>query len=191
MVTIAEIETQKARADVVQAEAIVDAEVAKNGGKPLEREPAAAKSGAAAKAGAGAGAGGGAKGGAIGADLILVTDVLPAAAQDLSLKRVMLSSGGIGYFEHEAEIVERHLREALVAQNAGIVHEYVDAPPMMEHLRNHRSHGGFVGNRRRNRHRLATCCDDFRNDAVGGRLREVIDHQAGTLPRQIERMGAP
>ncbi len=29
---------------------------------------------------------------------------LPAAAQDLSLKRVMLSSGGIGYFEHEAEI---------------------------------------------------------------------------------------
>jgi len=29
---------------------------------------------------------------------------LPVAAQDLSLKRVMLSSGGIGYFEHEAEI---------------------------------------------------------------------------------------
>jgi hypothetical protein len=29
---------------------------------------------------------------------------LPAAAQELSLKRVMLSSGGIGYFEHEAEI---------------------------------------------------------------------------------------
>lgn len=28
----------------------------------------------------------------------------PAAAQELSLKRVMLSSGGIGYFEHEAEI---------------------------------------------------------------------------------------
>lgn len=29
---------------------------------------------------------------------------LPAAAQELALKRVMLSSGGIGYFEHEAEI---------------------------------------------------------------------------------------
>jgi hypothetical protein len=29
---------------------------------------------------------------------------LPAVAQELSLKRVMLSSGGIGYFEHEAEI---------------------------------------------------------------------------------------
>ncbi|MDF3075964.1 MAG: hypothetical protein K0S54_3631, partial [Alphaproteobacteria bacterium] len=29
---------------------------------------------------------------------------LPAAAQELSLKRVMLSSGGIGYFEHEAEV---------------------------------------------------------------------------------------
>ena len=29
---------------------------------------------------------------------------LPAAAQEMALKRVMLSSGGIGYFEHEAEI---------------------------------------------------------------------------------------
>jgi len=29
---------------------------------------------------------------------------LPVAAQELTLKRVMLSSGGIGYFEHEAEI---------------------------------------------------------------------------------------
>ena len=29
---------------------------------------------------------------------------LPAVGQELALKRVMLSSGGIGYFEHEAEI---------------------------------------------------------------------------------------
>jgi hypothetical protein len=29
---------------------------------------------------------------------------LPAAAQDLSLKRVMLSSGGLGYFEYEATV---------------------------------------------------------------------------------------
>lgn len=30
--------------------------------------------------------------------------VLPAAAQDLALKRVMLSSGGLGYFEYEAAV---------------------------------------------------------------------------------------
>src|SRR5690349_9757794 len=29
---------------------------------------------------------------------------LPAAAQDLALKRVMLSSGGLGYFEYEAQV---------------------------------------------------------------------------------------
>ena len=35
---------------------------------------------------------------------LLTAVALPAVAQELSLKRVMLSSGGIGYFEHEAEI---------------------------------------------------------------------------------------
>ena len=29
---------------------------------------------------------------------------LPAFAQDLALKRVMLSSGGLGYFEYEAAV---------------------------------------------------------------------------------------
>ncbi|MGE0153578.1 MAG: DUF4139 domain-containing protein [Reyranellaceae bacterium] len=35
---------------------------------------------------------------------LLTAAAWPAAAQELTLKRVMLSSGGIGYFEHEAEI---------------------------------------------------------------------------------------
>jgi hypothetical protein len=30
--------------------------------------------------------------------------IMPAAAEPLVLKRVMLSSGGVGYFEHEARI---------------------------------------------------------------------------------------
>ncbi|UYN97723.1 MAG: DUF4139 domain-containing protein [Enhydrobacter sp.] len=36
--------------------------------------------------------------------LVAVVVALPAAAQDLALKRVMLSSGGLGYFEYEATV---------------------------------------------------------------------------------------
>ena len=35
---------------------------------------------------------------------LLLLGITPAAAADLSLKRVMLSSAGVGYFEYEAEV---------------------------------------------------------------------------------------
>ena len=35
---------------------------------------------------------------------VLLLGITPAAAEDLALKRVMLSSAGVGYFESETEV---------------------------------------------------------------------------------------
>jgi hypothetical protein len=44
--------------------------------------------------------------------------------------------------EDEAEVGELHLGEALVAQDAGVVDEDVDAAPFGERCRDHRLDGG-------------------------------------------------
>src|SRR5690242_7513313 len=38
------------------------------------------------------------------AGLLLLTLAAPAGAAELTLKRVMLSSGGVGYFEYQADV---------------------------------------------------------------------------------------
>src|SRR3546814_566991 len=64
--------------------------------------------------------------------------------------------------DHEAKIVERHLRETLVAQHAGIVDQDIDAAPLGDCLRDNRLDCRHVGHRRAVGDRPPTRRFDFR-----------------------------
>ena len=57
--------------------------------------------------------------------------------------------------DHQPKVIEAHLCEALVAQDAGVVDEDVDAPPVRRACGYHRGDRGLVGHRRA-RTRFAT-----------------------------------
>jgi hypothetical protein len=83
--------------------------------------------------------------------------------------------------EHEAEIVELHLREALVAQHAGVVDEDVDAAPFVDRLFDHRLDRGEIGDRRAIGDRLAASRLDLGDDCLRSRRRT-----AGAVARTAE-----
>jgi hypothetical protein len=60
------------------------------------------------------------------------------------------------HVHHQPEILQRHLGEALVAQDAGVVDQDVDPAPGVHGLLHHGLHGRKVGDRRAVGQRLAT-----------------------------------
>ena len=101
------------------------------------------------------------------------------------------------HLDDKAEVLERHLRETLVAQDAGVVDEDVDAAPGRERLLDHGLHGVRVGHRCAVRDRFATGDADLVDDRLG-RLRraavavdgatEVIDHHLRAARRERQGM---
>jgi hypothetical protein len=92
------------------------------------------------------------------------------------------------------EVVERHLREALVAQDAGVVDQDVNR------LVDHGLHRRRVGHRRTTGHRLAAGDADFLDHRERGgrraaiaveRAAQVVHHHPGATRRQRQRMQTP
>ncbi len=90
--------------------------------------------------------------------------------------------------QHQAEVREAHLGEGLVAQNAGVVDENVDAAPVRHHAADHGRDRRLVGDRRGHRKRLAARRDDFIGDASCGRRIHVVYDDLRAIPRQQQRM---
>ncbi len=88
--------------------------------------------------------------------------------------------------DYQPEIVEAHLGEALVAQDAGIVDKDIDALPAAEGLLDHGGDGSFVGHRACDGERRPAGRLDLGDDAVGSLLRQVIYDQLRSVPREIE-----
>jgi hypothetical protein len=100
---------------------------------------------------------------------------------------------------HRLEILQLHLAEALVAQDAGIGDQDVDAAERVHGLLDQIGHTGVIGDR-------AAIGDGF---AAGGldlghhffrrfgiaaaavqRSTQIVDHNLGAAPRQLQRMTA-
>jgi hypothetical protein len=81
-----------------------------------------------------------------------------------------------------------HLREALVAQDAGVVHQDVHATPFLQSASDHGGHAGFVGDGRGERNRGAPLGLDLRGHRFRRLRRDVVDHDACALARQVQRV---
>ena len=88
------------------------------------------------------------------------------------------------------EIVEAHLREALVAQDAGIVDEDVDPVPQPGDDCDHRPHAGLVGHQAGMASASPPSAAISAGDQLGRFLRQVVDDHPRTLRGKVERMGA-
>ncbi|KAG1245623.1 hypothetical protein G6F68_014981 [Rhizopus microsporus] len=93
------------------------------------------------------------------------------------------------HVDHCVEIVGAHLGEGLVAQDAGIVDQDIDAAPGIHRPRHHDVHGSAVAD-------VAAIGDGPAargQDLVGHGLRrapEVVDHHAAATRGQLQRMAA-
>src|SRR6185369_6375305 len=96
------------------------------------------------------------------------------------------------HIHHQPEIVQAHLGEALVAQDAGVVDEDVDAPPLVHGLPDHGFHRAEVRHAAAVDDRLAAGPPDFLGDGTGARSfalgAEVVDYHSRTVPRQRDRV---
>jgi hypothetical protein len=89
-----------------------------------------------------------------------------------------------------AEIGDRHLGKALVAQDAGVVDENVDMPPCVEHRADHRLDRGLVGDRCRVCQRRSAAILHFLRDAFGGVCRYIVDQYFRAFARKVECVGS-
>ena len=104
------------------------------------------------------------------------------------------------HIHHEAEVVHAHLGKALVAQNAGVVDQYVHTAPGVDGLLHHGLHRCKVGHRGRIGQGLAACSTNLIHHllrraccttaAIHGTT-QVIDQHFGAAGRQGQRMLAP
>ena len=103
------------------------------------------------------------------------------------------------HIQHQAEIGQIHLGEALVAQDAGVADQRVDAAPGVQRLLHQGLHGLEIGDGSAAGHGLAAAGADFLHHALGGggraaaavhRAAQVIDHHLGTALGQRQRMQA-
>jgi hypothetical protein len=94
------------------------------------------------------------------------------------------------HVHHQSEIVHRHLGEALVAQDAGVVDQDVDPAPGLHRRIDHRLDRVHIGHRPGRRHRLTARRDDLVNHALRRRLGQIIDHDPRALRGQIQRVTA-
>ena len=99
---------------------------------------------------------------------------------------------------HGAEIVQRHLHECLVAQDAGIVDQDIDAAPTFLDVGDHLFHSRHVGDAGAIGHGFAAERGDFIHNGLRRRERrartiasaaEIVDDHLGATPRQIKRIG--
>ena len=90
--------------------------------------------------------------------------------------------------DHQPEIVEAHLGEALVAQDAGIVDEDVDAAPVVQRAADHRGDAASSVTDAANGDRDPACRVDLRRDGVGRLARQVVDDDPRALAREEQRV---
>jgi hypothetical protein len=97
--------------------------------------------------------------------------------------------------DHEREVGDLHLREALVAEHAGVGDQDVDAAPVIHGVLDHPLDAGVVGDRRAVGDRLAAQRLDLLDHAVRS-LRaaartvdgaaQVVDHDLRAAPGELE-----
>ena len=102
--------------------------------------------------------------------------------------------------DDEAEILQLHLGEGLVAQDTGVVDQDVDPAPARHRRLDHGLDGDGVGHRGGIGHGLAPQGDDFSDNRLGGTAgsarsvpcpAEVVDDDAGPAGRQGEGVRTP
>jgi hypothetical protein len=93
--------------------------------------------------------------------------------------------------DHQPEVVEAHLGEALVAQDAGVVDQDVDPAPARHDLIDHRGDGGLVGDRGRD----ASASPPAATISAATRSAASWDRSLTTTlapwPREKQRMARP
>ncbi len=101
---------------------------------------------------------------------------------------------------HQAEILDCHFRERLVAKNAGIVHEDVHRAIGRDGLLDHVGNFVGLGDVRAMRHRLAACGRDLVHDRLrsgsGCALAihapaQIVDDDVAATRGQHQRVAAP
>ena len=97
------------------------------------------------------------------------------------------------------EVSDLHLGEALVAQDAGVGDQHVDAAPLGHGALDHGGDAGIVGDRGAVGDGFAAGLGDLRHDRLGRRRRsaraveraaQIVDHDLRAAPRELERVAA-
>ena len=101
--------------------------------------------------------------------------------------------------DHLAEVVEAHLDEGLVAQDAGVVDQDIDPAEAFLDEGDHLVDGGGVGHGSAVGDRFTAGRDDLVDDQLRRadraaraitRAAEIVNHDLGTAGRQRQRIGA-
>jgi hypothetical protein len=99
------------------------------------------------------------------------------------------------HVQHQPEVVERHLRERLVAQDAGVVDEDVHPPPGVHGAVDHRLHRRRVAHVGAVDHRLTPVAQDLVDHRArrraGGVTVQVVDDHARAMPGEFQRVRTP
>ena len=103
------------------------------------------------------------------------------------------------HVENQPEVCDLHLGESLVAQDAGVVDEDVDAAPLFHGAAHHVGDALFVGDAAGRGHGFAAGRLDLGDDLVGGfrraartvaRAAEIVDDDLGAARGERQRMRA-
>src|SRR5690606_5456503 len=99
------------------------------------------------------------------------------------------------HVQHGAEVVQCHSGKALVAQDAGVIDQDVDALPLLERTCGQCLHGGVVGDVAAHGNGLPAVADDLVGHPTGGRAcvspGDIVDHHARTMAGQFQGVCAP
>jgi len=97
------------------------------------------------------------------------------------------------HLHHQPELVERHLREGLVAQHAGVADEDVDASPIADRPRHQCLHLREIGDVAAVGDGLPARARDLVDDTSARRTRlrsgHIVDHHPRAVTRERQRMG--
>ena len=92
--------------------------------------------------------------------------------------------------QHQGEIVEVHLGEGPVAQDARVVDQDVDPAPVRDHTVDHGVDALAVGDAAGPGQGLAARRHDLGRDGLARRRSQIVDHDLRAISRQRERMTA-
>ena len=92
------------------------------------------------------------------------------------------------HIDYQPEILHRHLRKCLIAQQAGVVDEDIDPTPAFHGCGNHCVNLVLIGDIGADRQRLAASCGDFVGDIRRIRFIQFVDDDFGAARRQCQRM---
>jgi hypothetical protein len=93
--------------------------------------------------------------------------------------------------DHGVPLVDAHLRDGAVAQDAGVVDQRVEPSERVDRRCDQPARGVVLGAVARVQHRFSTCRSDLLDHCLADLGIELVDHHASAFASQFESLPAP